>query len=233
MTADYPFDEGQGTTAFDQTPNQNDGTLAGINGDLPTWVIGGEAIDLGDDGVTDNSAYPRQGPNNLQNFPIIVTTAGGQLQGWLGGSLPDTTFRVDLFASADYAPNGGGEAEDFLGSLEVTTDSEGQAIFDIPFTPPADMPLVTATATDPDGNTSEISAVRQATLVVPAGYAHLTAGQPLVFSPAAGDAIGLVDPDAGKVDPVWNLTLSAATGTLSLSSLIGLTGSGDGSGTLS
>ena len=85
--------------------------------------------------------------------------------------MPDTTFRVDLFASADYAPNGGGKAEDFLGSLEVTTDSEGQAIFNVPFTPPADLPLVTATATDPDGNTSEISAVRQATLVVPAGYA--------------------------------------------------------------
>ncbi len=27
LEADYPFDEGQGTTAYDQTPNQNDGTL--------------------------------------------------------------------------------------------------------------------------------------------------------------------------------------------------------------
>ena len=45
----------------------------------------GQAIDLGDDGVTDNGTAPRQGPNNLQNFPIIVTTADGQLEGWLGG----------------------------------------------------------------------------------------------------------------------------------------------------
>ena len=66
----------------------------------------GQAIDLGDDGVTDNATSPRQGPNNLQNFPIIVTTADGQLEGWLGGSLPDTTFRIDFFASSAY--NSGG-----------------------------------------------------------------------------------------------------------------------------
>ena len=101
LVADYPFDEGQGPTAYDQTPNHNDGTLAGLNGDLPTWVVaGGEAIDLGDDGITYNAGSPRQGPNNLQNFPIIVTTADGTLQGWLGGSLPNTTFDVDVFASA-------------------------------------------------------------------------------------------------------------------------------------
>ena len=64
----------------------------------------GQAIDLGDDGVTDNATSPRQGPNNLQNFPIVVTTADGQLQGWLGGSTPDTTFRIDFFASAGYGP---------------------------------------------------------------------------------------------------------------------------------
>jgi titin len=59
----------------------------------------GQAIDLMDDGVTYNSATPRTGPNNLQNFPIIVTTPGGGLPGWLGGSQPNTTFRVDVFAS--------------------------------------------------------------------------------------------------------------------------------------
>ena len=56
----------------------------------------GQAIDLGDDGVTDNGTSPRQGPNNLQNFPIFVLTADGQIEGWLGGSTPDTTFRIDV-----------------------------------------------------------------------------------------------------------------------------------------
>ena len=39
LEADYPFDDGQGLTAYDLTPNHNDGTLAGFNGDLPTWVM--------------------------------------------------------------------------------------------------------------------------------------------------------------------------------------------------
>jgi len=44
----------------------------------------GQAIDLGDDGVTEDGTAPRQGPNNLQNFPILVMTADGQTEGWLG-----------------------------------------------------------------------------------------------------------------------------------------------------
>ena len=50
----------------------------------------GPAInDLGDAGVISNaSTAPQQGPNNLQNFPIIVTTADGSLEGRLGGLRP-------------------------------------------------------------------------------------------------------------------------------------------------
>ena len=36
-------------------------------------------------------------------------------RGRLGGSLPDATFRIDLFASAGYGRGGSGEAEDYLG----------------------------------------------------------------------------------------------------------------------
>ena len=41
------------------------------------------------------------------------------------------------------------------------------------------------------------------------------------------------DPDAGPLNPAWDLTLSVAAGTLTLSSTAGLTGSGDGTGSLS
>ena len=111
--------------------------------------------------MTDNSTAPRQGPNNLQNFPIIVTTADGQLEGWLGGSTPDTTFRIDFFASAGYGPAARARPRTTSGSLEVTTDGQGQAVFAVPFTPPAGLPIITATATDPQGNTSEVSALRR------------------------------------------------------------------------
>ena len=192
----------------------------------------GPAIDLGGDGVTYNSSSPRQGPNNLQNFPIIVTTAAGGLRGWLGGSTPDTTYRIDVFASAAPGPGGAGEAQDYLGSLTATTDSQGQAVFDVPFALPAGMAVVTATATDPQGNTSEISAVRRATLLAPAQILRDAPGQPLIFSAASGNGIVLQDPDAGVLDPEWDLTLSVAQGTLALSRLSGLVGSGNGTGTL-
>ncbi len=233
LVADYPFDEGQGLTAHDQTLNHRDGTLAGIDGQLPTWSsTNGLAIDLGNDGVTNNSTGPRQGPNDLQNFPIVVTTAAGQLQGWLGGSTPDTSFDLEFFASAGYSSGGAGQAQVYLGSFEVTTDDHGQAAFDVPFTVPVDMPLVTATATDPQGDTSEISALRQTSLQAPTQSIRLVTGQPLVFSADTGDGLALADPDAGPFDSEWDLTLSVAAGTLTLSGTDGLVGLGDGTRTL-
>jgi len=193
----------------------------------------GQAIDLGDDGVTDNGTAPRQGPNNLQNFPIIAATVDGQIEGWLGGSTHDTRFRIDLYASAGYGPGGSGEAQHYLGSLEVTTDASGQVSFVVPFRAPAGLPIITATATDPEGNTSEVSALRQATLQAPSVLQRAVANQSLVFASRLGDGIAILDPDAGPLNPVWNVTLSVPVGTLTLSSAAGLTGSGDGTGSLS
>jgi hypothetical protein len=250
---------GFGASAFDSTSNTIGGTSAAAGNLItdsggPGVVVGsstldtsvgdqvtanrifgnaGQAIDLGNDGVTDNSATPRRGPNHFQNFPLIVTTVGGQLQGWLGGSSPDTPFRIDLFASAGYGPNGAGEAEDYLGSLEVTTDSQGRAVFSVPMTPPVGLPIITATATDPQGNTSEVSALRQSTLQSPTQSVHLVPGIPVTFSAASGDGIAVRDPDAGPLDPAWELTLSVTSGTLTLASTAGLVGSGDGTGSLS
>src|SRR5262249_47977044 len=129
-----------------------------------------------------------------------------------------------------FNPDGSGEAEVYLGSLDVTTDPEGQVVFDIPYTPPADRPIVTATATDSQGNTSEVSILRQATQA-PTQALRLVPGQPLAS--ASGEALSLQDPDAGPLDPAWDLTLSVSAGTLRLSRTAGLTGSGDGTGSLS
>ncbi len=193
----------------------------------------GQAIDLGDDGVTDNASATRQGPNNLQNFPILFLTPDGQIEGWLGGSTSDTTFRIDFFASAALGPGGSGDAQDDLGSIEVTTDAAGGVSFAVPFTAPDGLPILTATATDPDGNTSEVSAIRQGVFDVPTEYVRFTAGQAFHFSAASGDAIALDDPDVGPFDLTWSLTLSVTTGTLTLSSTAGLTGSGNGTNSLS
>ena len=199
----------------------------------PTWPDRDLAIDLGDDGVTANAPSPRQGPNSLQNYPVVVTTADGRLKGWLGGSLPESLYHIEFYASAGYASDGAGQAELYLGSLDLTTDSAGTATFDVPFTPPAEDPIVTATATDASTATRPSSrrfASRQ--LETPTQFVRVAPATPLVFSPAAGDAIALLDPDAGPLETVWDLEISSTFGAVNLSETEGLVGSGDGTDSL-
>ena len=149
LEAYYQFDEGQGSTAHDSSANDRDGTLAiltdknlgifSFSGDLPSWNDGSnQAIDLNGDGVTANSPYPQDGPNRLESYPVFFTDADGHSVGWLKGVQPGALYHVEFFASARYGSNGSGEAEDFLGSLDVTADSIGEAFFDVPDTLPAE-----------------------------------------------------------------------------------------------
>ncbi len=98
--------------------------------------------------------------NELQNYPEIsaVTLTGDTtIQGTLD-STPETTFRLEFFDNSQADESGYGEGQSFLGTIDVTTDATGIAQFS--FTLPQLLPLdhfITATATDPDGNTSEFS----------------------------------------------------------------------------
>ena len=76
----------------------------------------GQAIDLGDDGVTDNGTVAAPGPEQPPELPDHRhRPPTARLEGWLGGSSPDTTFRIDFFASAGYGPGGSGEARGLPG----------------------------------------------------------------------------------------------------------------------
>ena len=130
---------------------------------------------------------------NVQNSPIVLKLAEDRLEGWLTGSAPDAVFRIEFFTSSSFGPDGAGEAEQFLGSLTVRTDSQGQAVFDVPYTPPSDKPFITATATDSNGSTSELSHLRQAALHAPGATVRLRPGQSRVFYATSGDAIALRD----------------------------------------
>ena len=115
-------------------------------------------IDLGDDGVTANDVGDT---NNLQNFPELTSatsdTATTTIQGTLN-STGNTTFTLEFFANSTLDDSGYGEGETFLGSQEVTTGSDGNASFTASFsTSVPEGQFITATATDPDGNTSEFS----------------------------------------------------------------------------
>jgi len=122
--------------------------------------------DAGDTGCNDPTDVtpndlgdPDTGPNNLQNFPLLTSAVRGStiIDGTLN-SLATTTFRLDLYANRECDPTGYGEGESYLGSDTVTTDVNGDASFTVIFgavVPIGD--LITATATDLDGNTSEMS----------------------------------------------------------------------------
>src|SRR5207245_1764845 len=76
-------------------------------------------------------------------------------------STPNTTFSVEVFGNSSCDPSGFGEGQNFLGTFSVTTDAAGRATFQeiVPAAPAT--AFVTATATDPAGNTSEFSACSQ------------------------------------------------------------------------
>lgn len=127
-----------------------------------TYGNGGLGIDLGNDGVTPNDPCDAEtGPNNLQNYPVLksVTNTDGNVNitGTLN-SLANSTFRLEFFRNDAVDPSGFGEGQVFLGSMDVTTDAGCNATFNTNLPSIAVAQRVTATATDPAGNTSEFSA---------------------------------------------------------------------------
>lgn len=121
----------------------------------------GLGIELYPYGVTPNdSGDGDSGPNNLQNFPAITsaTTSGTVtvIQGTLN-STPVTKFHLEFFANSQPDSTGFGQGETFIGSSDVTTNASGDANFNVGFSLIPTGKYISATATDPAGNTSEFS----------------------------------------------------------------------------
>jgi hypothetical protein len=136
----------------------------------------GLGIDLAGDGVTPNDPCDGDpGANNLQNTPVITSasSAGGTttIEGTLN-STPNMTFTIEFFSNAACDPSGFGEGETLIGSATVTTNGGCLASFAV--TLPIAIPsgsFITATATDPNGNSSEFT---QCSLLGPAPTATPT-----------------------------------------------------------
>ena len=105
------------------------------------------------------------GPNGGQNFPIITSAVSSIVEGGTTitgrfNSAANTTFTLDFYGNAACAgrPQDFREGETYLGSADIVTDGSGNAAINVilPVTLD-DNTLVTATATDPDGDTSEFS----------------------------------------------------------------------------
>lgn len=140
-------------------------------------------IDLDDDGVTANDPDdPDDGPNELQNYPTIVTafeTSTGATVSFILDSNASTDFRVELFVSDAADGTGFGEGARFLGAATVTTDGDGDASGALAVTGVDNGDVITATATPIDtasptgfGGTSEFSAA--ATVLPSVSFATAT-----------------------------------------------------------
>jgi hypothetical protein len=165
------------------------------NGLGPGW--NGLGVDLANDGVpTHNDPLDADG---YQNFPNVYSATPGagstEIQGVLH-SKPSTLFTLDFYSNAACLrfPRSFLEGRTYIGSGQVTTDGSGNGPFDVvvPVAIAAGE-RVTATATDPAGQTSEFSqrlpfSVAPASGPPPAGIAVTISGTD--FAPGATVSIG-------------------------------------------
>jgi hypothetical protein len=151
--------------------NQIGGPAAGAANTIAFSGNDGMLVDTGTgNAIRQNSIFSSgnlgielvNGGNNNQAFPVLTsaTSDGSHLtvQGTFAGK-PDTLFVLEFFANTTADPSGLGEGQIFLGSRFVLTDDLGNAGFTFVFDLPAGaISTISATATDPYGNTSQFSA---------------------------------------------------------------------------
>jgi hypothetical protein len=127
------------------------------------WVHSGQGNAIRRNSIFDNKGLGiKLSPhaNNDQTAPVLTSATAGLLDVRVSGTLtgtPNTTYTVELFADTTVLPNGSAQGRTFLRSVLVTTDANGFASFSVIVHPPVDARALTATATDPLGNTSEFS----------------------------------------------------------------------------
>jgi hypothetical protein len=108
---------------------------------------------------------PDDGPNYLQNYPVLTSVIGGVIVGTLN-STANTSFVIEFFASPTCDPSNHGEGQLFLGRTSVTTLGNNISFQYAPSPQPPPGWFITMTATDPGGNTSEFSRCGQVPLAL-------------------------------------------------------------------
>ena len=149
------------------------GTNAVIIASATGWAILGNAIYGNGFGISlggSNSVSPPTqndlndgdtGPNNRQNYPVLGPgVVGPETTVHVSGSLnseANKTYRLEFFANAGCDKSRHGQGKIFVGTTDVVTNPNDVTFGPLALTTPADRHVITATATDPDGNTSEFS----------------------------------------------------------------------------
>jgi hypothetical protein len=208
------FNTGAGVTVFgDSSGNSIFGNLIFANSLLGIDLLGGTE---NANGVTLND-FPDSdsGANNLQNYPTIdsITVSGfGGTKRTVDGELfsnPNTDYVLHFYSNNEVDPSGFGEGKFYLGALNKHSDAQGHLNFSFSLNAATGGKFITATATDPNGNTSEFSrasvavpetstfsnistraAVQTGNNVVIAGFIITGSGNKLVLLRALGPTLG-------------------------------------------
>ncbi len=119
-------------------------------------------IDLGDSGVPlkNTAAGSQVGPNHVLNYPVLMLASASSVSTTITGSLTGTagqTFTIQFFGNTAADPSSYGQGQTYVGLTTVKTDSSGNATFT--FVAPSNLggQLLSATATDANGDTSEFA----------------------------------------------------------------------------
>ena len=164
---------------------------------------------------------PHSQGNYEQNYPVLAAAQSSSTSTSISGSLnsaANTQYTVDFYANQAADPSGYGQGQTYLGSTTVTTDANGiDGSGNVTFT--ADLAVgnlaaqwITATATDPNGNTSEFGLDVQATAAPSQTYAQYlqgalpqssTAGNSMTIQASAGTTPATVIP---AVNGLTNVT---------------------------
>ncbi|MGH2663525.1 MAG: CSLREA domain-containing protein [Actinomycetota bacterium] len=146
--------------------NQTMGNSIFSNGQLGIDLVDGTGGEVtpNDPGDADGGGFFNS--NHLQNFPVLTSATVGSSVTTVTGTInstPSFFFDIELFGSPTCDPSGHGEGRTFLGRAFVIADGGGNAAFTTTLPPVAPGTFVTATATDPNADTSEFSACVQST----------------------------------------------------------------------
>ena len=142
------------------TDNTGAGVAVTSNGVIYSGlsIRGNEIGDNGKLGISlgGNTSVPSPGTLTLTSF--TSTTSNSTVSGVVGG-LPGQSYQVDVYNNLVADPTGYGEGQTYLGTISVVIGAGGLATFSQTFpTPIGANPILTATATNLLGTTSEFSA---------------------------------------------------------------------------
>jgi CSLREA domain-containing protein len=186
----------------------------------------GLGIDLGGSGVTGNDANdPDAGPNNLQNSPgltsVVSSGSSATIQGAIDSAPGNSTYpiTIEFFSNSACDPSGFGEGQTFLGSTSVSGPGNFTVMLSVAVAPGS---VVTATATDANGNTSEfspcITVVSSCTITCPSNITTTNdsgqCGATVTYtSPTTTGSCGTVTctPSSGSFFPVGTTTVTCTT----------------------